>query len=130
MSALSSTISMGLCGPPRRREPAGCGIPLRGYVEKILQDQVAMLGGDALGMELHGVNCVAPVVHPHDQVISRFRRYLNILREVLAFDDERVVARRPEWAIDAAEHPCAGLLDFRELAVDRDRRADHAAAKR
>src|SRR5262249_42577171 len=82
------------------------------------------------GMELHAVNRVAPVVHPHDQVISRFRRYLNILREVLAFDDERVVARRPEWAIDAAEHPCAGLLDFRELAVDRDRRADHAAAKR
>src|SRR6516162_2220909 len=67
MSALSSNISMGLCGPPRCREPAGGGIPLRGYVEKILQDQVAVLGGDTLGVELHAVNRVAAVVHPHDQ---------------------------------------------------------------
>src|SRR5262245_14165075 len=125
MSALSSTISMGLCGPPRRREPAGRGIPLRGYVEKILQDQVAMLGGDALGMELDTVNRVAAMMHPHDQMIRRFRRYLNILREVFAIDDERVVARRPERTVDAAEHTFAGLPDFRKLAMHRDRRTDH-----
>ena len=63
---------MGLCGPLRRRGPAGGGIPLRGYVEKILQDQVAMLGGDALGMELHAVHRIAAVVHPHDQVFRSF----------------------------------------------------------
>ena len=120
---------MSLCGPPRRRKPAGGGIPLRGYVEKILQDQVAMLGGDALGMELHAVHRIAAVVHPHDQGVGRFRCHFKILREVFAIDDERVIARRPERPVDAVEDTCAGLPDFGELAVHRNRRPDHAAAK-
>ena len=40
----------------RRAAPAGLGVPGGGDVEKILQDQMAVLGGDALGMELHAVH--------------------------------------------------------------------------
>src|SRR6476661_1478704 len=51
----------------RRAAPAGFGVPGRRKVEEIAQDQMAVLGGDALGMELHAVHRQRLVHQPHQQ---------------------------------------------------------------
>ena len=59
----------------RRRMAATLRIPLRGEVEKILQDQVAVLRRDAFGMELHAVHRQRCVRQSHHQPVVGFRRH-------------------------------------------------------
>ena len=51
-----------------------CGIPRGGDVEKILQHQMAVLGGDAFGVELHAVHRQLLVHQPHDQPVVGLAR--------------------------------------------------------
>ena len=48
---------------------------------------------------------------------------------LVAFDDQRMIARRLERCVDAAENAGAGMADRRELAVHRRGRAHHLAAE-
>ena len=48
-------------------------VPVGGEVEEILQQQVAMLGGDAFGMELHAVHRQALMHQAHDQAVVGLR---------------------------------------------------------
>src|SRR5947209_3830263 len=57
---------------------------------------------------------------PHDKTVVGFRRDFEWLRQVLALNNERVVARRKERAVDAAEYRAALMADDRALAVHRD----------
>ena len=54
----------------------------------------------------------------------------SVVRHARALDHQRVIARRLERAVDAAEHACALVLDLGELAVHRHRRAHDLAAER
>jgi len=50
--------------------PAMYGVPLRGKLEKILQQQMPVLGRDAFGMELHAVHGQRLVREAHDQPVA------------------------------------------------------------
>ena len=71
----------------------------------------------------------ADVSEPHDEAVLGIRRHGQILGQARALDHERMVARRLEGRVDAAEDAGAGMADRGELAVHRRRRAHHPAAE-
>ena len=77
----------------------------RAMLRKFCSKRVAVLRGDALGMELHAVHgsvlCCRPMISPSSVVRGDFERR----GQVSALDDQRVVARRLEAGIEAAEQP-------------------------
>src|SRR5215467_3764115 len=93
--------------PPRRpgglRPPTSRGVPSRGDVEEVPQDQMPLLGGDALRMELNAMHGKAAVRDPHDQAVVGFGGHRKLARQARALDHQRVVARGLEWRIDAAK---------------------------
>src|ERR1035437_6679173 len=111
------------------RFPSMLLIPGGGEIEKILQHQMAVLGGDALGMELHAVHRQARMRETHHQAIVGFGIDGQLARHAGAFHHQRMIARGVERPVDAAEHAGAGVLDLEHLAVGR-RRAHHFAAER
>src|SRR3982074_3556112 len=112
-------------GAPLRRLGAHTpvGIPLGREREKILQHEMPVLGGDAFGMELHAVNGQRPMGEAHHQAVGSFRRHLEVARHRVAVDHERMVARRPERAVDAAKDALAAMADLGQLAMHRQGRA-------
>src|SRR5439155_21418642 len=128
MSALRSSIA---ARPSvRGRPPAGANVPGRGELEEILQDQMPVLGGDALGMELHAVDRELAMRNAHDEAFIGLRAERKLVRQAVAIDYQRMIARRLERRIDAAEHPGAAVPDLGELAVHRHRRAHDLSAER
>src|SRR6516164_1098610 len=109
--------------PPGRRIP-GCR-----DVEKILQHQVAMLGGDAFRVKLHAVHGQARVREPHDDAAVGVGSHGELARQACALDHERMVARRLERRIDAAKDAAAVVADLRQFAVHLRRRSHHLAAE-
>jgi hypothetical protein len=75
-----------------RRPASTRTVPLRGYVEKVSQDQVTMLRGDAFRMKLDAVRGQGPMAQSHDQMIASFRCHHNILRQVFPINYERMIA--------------------------------------
>src|SRR5919201_2549929 len=67
ISALRSSIA--LVPSVRGRPPAGLCVPGGGELEEILQDDVAVIGRDALGMELDTVHRQPRMRDPHDQFV-------------------------------------------------------------
>ena len=63
------------------------------------------------------------------RVLLRPRRHLELGRQPLLGDDQRVIARRDERPGDAGEHAAAVVLDRRRLAVHRHARAHDRAAE-
>src|SRR5262249_14383532 len=66
INALSSTMSVRLRGFPGRRRAPGRLVPPCGYVEKVPQDQVAVLGCDALRVKLDAVHRQGMMAQTHD----------------------------------------------------------------
>src|ERR1051325_7102256 len=64
-----------------RRPPAARGVPGVGKVEKIFQDDVAVLRCDAFRVKLHAVNRQRLVRGPHQQSAVRLRRDVQALRQ-------------------------------------------------
>ena len=89
---------------------------------------MAVLGGDALGMELHAVHGVALVLHAHDEAVGGLGRDLERVGQARALDDQRMVARRREVLRDAVEDALAGMVHLGSLPCIRRRRADDPAA--
>src|SRR6267154_5476241 len=69
-----------------------CGVPLRSKLEKVLEDEVAVFGRDAFGVELHAMNRQGLMLQPHHKII-RLRAHRQIPRHARALDDERMIAR-------------------------------------
>src|SRR5262245_23458476 len=107
--------------------PPGRSVPGCGHVEKVPQDEMAMLRGDALGVKLNAVHRKRAMRKPHDQAIIGLGRYRKLVRQARSFDHERMVARSPERRIDAAKDAVATVPDLGELAVDLHWSAHHAA---
>src|SRR5262245_12764859 len=104
-------------------------IPQRGQIEKILQNQMPVLGGDAFGMELNAVHRQGAMREPHHQTVMRFGRDGEFVGQAVALDHERVVARGLERAVDAAKDTASFVADVAELAMDRGGRAYHCPAE-
>src|SRR4051794_40659920 len=67
-----------------------------GNVEEVLQYLVALLRGDALGMELHAMDRQAAVLHRHDQPVGGLGGDVQAVGQGGAIDDQRMIARRLE----------------------------------
>src|SRR6202161_3916771 len=106
------------------------GVPLRGDLKEIPQEQMAMLGSDAFRMKLHAVNRKPLVGKSHDQSVVGIRSRSELGRQAFALNHERMITRGFERRIDAAKNPAAVVTDFGKLAVDRPGRAHDLAAKR
>ena len=100
-----------------------------GELEEIGEQRVAVLGGDALGMELHAVHGMRLVLQAHDQAVAGLGRDRQAvgqrLRARRSANDSASTSKRLRQAL---EHALARVGDLRQLAVHRHRRADHLAA--
>src|SRR5262245_61684658 len=67
-----------------------------GDLQEVLQDLVALLRRDALGVELHAVDRQRAVLHRHDQPVVGFGGDVQAFRQSRAVDDQRVIAGRLE----------------------------------
>lgn len=105
-------------------------VPLRGNVEKVLQEQMTMLGSNAFRVKLHAVYGEVLVGEPHDQAAIGIRRRGEVLREARPLNHKRMIACGLEGRIDAAKNTGAVMMDFGKFAVDRGGRAHDFAAKR
>ena len=88
-----------------------------------------MLGGDAFRMELYAMHRQAFVRGAHHKPVGLGGDRKRAGKRC-AIDHQRVIARRPEWPVDAAKHALALVRHLGELAVHRHRRAHHVAAER
>src|SRR5260221_6306631 len=70
-------------------------VPLRGEIEKILQNGLAVLGGDAFRMELHAVHRVFLVRYRHHQAVVGLGGDFEVGWHWIAPYGERVVSGRP-----------------------------------
>src|SRR6266487_1613659 len=109
--------------------PARRSVPGRGDLQKVLQDEMAVLGGNALGMKLDAMHCKRAMRQPHDQTVIGLRCHNEFVRQARPIHHERMVACGLERRIDAAEYAGALMPDLGELAVDGHRSAHYRAAK-
>src|SRR5262249_6562957 len=109
--------------------PSGRAIPRFGDFEKVLEQQMTVLGGDAFGVELHAVHRKPLMRKPHHKTVIGLGRHDEIARHALALNHERMIARRFERRSDAATHAAAAMLDLRQFAMNWNRRAHDFAAE-
>src|SRR6218665_3059582 len=72
-------------------------------LDEVLQEQMAVLGSDALGMKLDAMHGPRLVLETHDQTVIGLGSDLKIVRHGVARHHQRVVTRRLERTVDAAE---------------------------
>src|SRR4029077_4093295 len=84
--------------------PPGRRVPGRGDIEKVLQNQMAMLRRDALGMKLHAVHGQLRMGKPHHHAVVGIGGHGELARHARSLDHQRVIARRLERRIDAAKN--------------------------
>src|SRR5688572_4283865 len=94
--ALKSSVTSNPFAPSTRRAPrtsrpaggaaAGRGVPGRRDIEKILQNEMSVLGGDALGMELHAVHRQPGMGDAHHQFVVGLRDDRKLGRHGRALD--------------------------------------------
>src|SRR5579883_3266785 len=106
------------------------GVEGAGEIEKIAQHDAAMLGENALRVELHAVNRRRAMRETHDQAVLGLGGDFEFRRRRFAVDDQRVIARRLERAVDAAKHAASIMRNARQLAMHGQGRADDLGAER
>src|SRR5687767_6190977 len=80
-------------------------------------------------MELNSVDGKAAMCQAHDQAIGSLGGHSEIGRKAGSFDDQRMIARRPERRMDAAKHSIAVVPDLGKLAVHLKGGAHDSGAK-
>ncbi len=88
-----------------------------------------MLRRNAFRVELHAMHRQPRMREPHHQLVVGLGDGRQLGRHAGAIDHQRVVARRLERPVDAAKNARALVLDQRQLAMHRHRRAHHRAAE-
>src|SRR5262249_13445854 len=94
-------------------------VPGCSNVEKVLQHEATVFGGNALGVKLDAVYGEAVVHEAHHMAIGGFGIDRQIARHARALDDPRMVARCFQGSIDATKQSRSGVRDVRDLAVER-----------
>src|SRR3990172_3814380 len=107
---LSAVADMARSRPLARA--GGVPAPRRhaGKLEEVGEQRVALLGGDALGVELHAVHGVRLVHEPHDQAVRGLGRDLEAAGQAFPLDDERMIARHLEAIRQPLEDAFAGVV--------------------
>src|SRR5262249_11071764 len=90
--------------------------------------RMAVLGGDAFGVELHAMHRMLLVLQPHDEAVSGPGGDRKATRQAFALDDQRVITRDLEPLGQPLEDALARMIDLRDLAVHGNRGAYHCAA--
>src|SRR5512139_1841602 len=70
------------------RAPSALGVPCCGEFEKILQHQMSVLGGDALGMKLYAMYGQLLMHEPHHEAVTGFGVHPKIRRHTLTLNDQ------------------------------------------
>ena len=71
---------------------------------------MTVLGSDAFGMKLHAVDGKRLVHDAHHKPVAGFGIYFQCGRHACTFNHERMIARRFQGAVDAAEDSSTGML--------------------
>ena len=82
-----------------------------------------VLGGYALGVELHAVHGQRFMLKAHDRV-ARFGRHFETIRQASALDSEGVIARALKGIRHIGEDALAGVGYGRQLAMHEFTRPD------
>src|SRR5687768_1720153 len=90
-----------------RRPAPGAGIERCRDLQEILENAVAVLGGDAFGVELHAVHRIGSMAHSHDHAVLGMGGRHEVIRHRFRPDGQRMVAGRREGAVDAVENAVA-----------------------
>src|SRR5262245_20489492 len=131
-STLRARPSAALAISGLKSDMNGLGSVLHGGAgdpQKVLQNLVALLRRDALGMELHAMDRQRAMLHRHDHPVVGFRGDVQTVRQRRAVDDQRMVAGGLEGLRRSLEDALAGVGDHRQLAVHELRRPLDQAAK-
>ena len=106
------------------------------HLEEILNQALAVVGEDGLGVELHAFDGEGLVAEAHDGAgVGRVGAGgdaggdLELVGDGVFADDERVVARAGHGLREVAEDGAVVVLDGLGLAVHELRRADDLAAE-
>src|SRR5215813_4413211 len=103
MSVLKSSVTVASLGRAAARlaprPPVGVGVPGRRQVEEVLQNDMAMLRRDALGVELHAVHRQGLVRETHDQLVIGLGDGRELVGHGSAIDHQRMVARGLERTV-------------------------------
>src|SRR5262249_30938065 len=108
-------LSSAVCCASSKPAPARRGIPIRRNLKEILQDGVPVIGGNALGVELHAVHRQLAVGKPHDKASVGLSRHGEFVRHGIVVNHQRMIARCPERSVDAAEYALPAVAHLREL---------------
>src|SRR5262249_18714987 len=84
-------------------------------LQKVLQQTLASSSHDRLGMELHPLNRVLPVAEPNNQPVVGPGRHLELLRQIFAPHNQRVVACGRERHRQSGEDSHLIMVDLRDL---------------
>jgi hypothetical protein len=104
-------------------------MPSPGLLQEVAQHRVAVLGEDALGVELHALDRQLLVAHAHDLAVLGPGSDLQHLGAARALDGQRVVAVHRELRGQPSEHALLRGGDDAGLAVHELLRANDLAAK-
>src|SRR5580658_7008887 len=118
------------CDMPRWTGSGGASgrVGEAGNGEEVGQDPMAVLAGDAFGMELDAVDRIVTVMHGHDQPVVCPGGGDQTFRQRISGDDQAVVAGGGKWVRHALKDAGAVMGDGAELAVHRCRRTNDVAA--
>src|SRR3954452_24608401 len=105
------------------------GVPGSCQIEEVSHDGRAVLGEDALRMELDPMDRERAVGQPHDQPIAGFGRDVEIRRTGGPVDDQGMITRGAQGAVDAPEDSASLMVDLRYLPVHRGGRSHDRAAE-
>jgi len=97
--------------PAGRKGGKPPGVSRASKLEEILQQALAILREDGFRVELHAVDRVFLVHQAHDLAFLGPCGDFEAIRQGLALDDERVVARGLEGTRHAGENTLAGVMD-------------------
>lgn len=90
---------------------------------------MAVLGGDAFGVELHTMDGARFVRQSHDEAVFGFGRDGEAVGQRFPFDDQRMVAGRVKGRWQPGEDALPFMKDGGDFAVARFGRADNLPAK-
>src|SRR3954462_1302858 len=87
--------------------------------EKVAKYRLAALGKDGFGMELHTPDRMASMTHGVDlgRVVLGARDDLELSRQRVCLDHERMVSHDLEWARNVGENSLAIMRHARRFAV-------------
>src|ERR1700722_684352 len=141
-ASISPSFSPAMTRPNSALKVAACVIPpslmaalscrharCGGEHQEILQQVVAAGRGDAFGMELHAIDRTLAVGQAHDEAVLGLGGHAQRFGQVLALDDQRMVARRRKRIGQVLEYARAAMADLGNFSVHRRFGAHHLAAE-